>query len=84
MRNCHIKLTWKFFVTMNVQAQLKATVTEAARLLILEGKISPSMSHGTGPNPKLKATTKTTKATSGSQPKDRIVTSISGDAVCFT
>ena len=41
----------KVFVTMNVQAQLKAVEIEAAAPLIRLGKISPIISQGIGPKP---------------------------------
>lgn len=53
---------------MNVQAQLKAVDSEAAGPLILAGRISPIISHGTGPKPREKPNTYITKLTNGNHP----------------
>jgi hypothetical protein len=58
----------KDFVTTKVQVQLNAVAMEAAAPRILDGKSSPIISHGIGPNPAEKETTYTMREMSGIQP----------------
>lgn len=42
---------WNDMVTIDAQIQLNAVANDAALPLILDGKISPNINQGIGPNP---------------------------------
>lgn len=61
-------MLWNVFVTINVHVQLKPVANDAAVPRTFEGKISPNMSQGIGPNPIENPNTYMTKQASGNQP----------------